>query len=244
MGEEEKRKETPPEERETRRNVQQQVGTPAWVKEGLFNIWKGRDAAAPSARDRAATKRPLVVAKSPKPPACASGADPRWPTVLALAEMFRTTDNDYIFACLYGANLTPDELNRWLVAYSWFLHAGVAAYLTAFDGDAFYDAVGAEFDSFPREKERRHFRGERARNAVAQHQQDWPHPGDAVTRWFEGRTWESFCERAGKVKMLGPMMRFQVYDTAQCLFRAATGASLLKFSASLLPNSRYRSTTY
>jgi hypothetical protein len=175
------------------------------VKQALFDIY--RRSGISESKQRASPSRPLT-----------SEADARWPTVLALAEMFKTTDNDYVFACLYGADLTPDELNRWLVAYSWFLHAGVAAYLAEHDGEAFYDAVWAEFKSFPRETERRHFRGQNGRNAVAQHQQDWPNPGDAVTYWFEGRTWESFCERARSVKMLGPMMRFQVYDTAQsCL---------------------------
>lgn len=134
---------------------------------------------------------------------------------LKMAEdMFPVNDNDYIQTCLYKAVLSEEQLKLWTVAFSWFLHAGVAAFLASHP-DQFYSLTWDEFDTFPRASERRHFRGEKARKAVRQHVSLYPDASAACDDWFAGRTWEAFCDATKNTVQMGTYMRAQVYDTAQ-----------------------------
>jgi hypothetical protein len=70
-------------------------------------------------------------------------------------------DLDPVYVMLHGAGLKGEELNRFLIGYWCFYHAGVAANLAEVGEDDFYPAARQLYrEKCPRGFERRHFRGE------------------------------------------------------------------------------------
>lgn len=79
------------------------------------------------------------------------------------------------------------QLHRWLLAYWCFYHAGVASYMSSMQGSRFWDKMmvaaknedahpAPTGDRWPRAKERRHFRGKQATNAIAELAEKYPEP--------------------------------------------------------------------
>lgn len=94
-------------------------------------------------------------------------------------ELLRTQDLDPLYVALYGGFrggvIDESQLKRWLFAYWCFYHAGFASYASERTGDAFWavmeraavnviEAPGG--GRWPRGTERRHFRGQKAIDAV------------------------------------------------------------------------------
>ncbi len=75
-----------------------------------------------------------------------------------------TGDLDPIYVILVRANLDPPILQRWLVAYWLFYHAGVSSRLAESRGWMQYQTALDE--KWPRGTERRHFRGDLAQSSL------------------------------------------------------------------------------
>lgn len=77
-------------------------------------------------------------------------------------KLLETEDLDPIYTMLWKAELSPTRLRRWLLAYWWFYHAGVASKLSKYKGDRFFEEaimMARPEAKTPRGTERRHFRG-------------------------------------------------------------------------------------
>jgi hypothetical protein len=130
--------------------------------------------------------------------------------------MFPASDHDYVIKLMRDADITPEERESFLAVYSWFMSAGVAAYIASLPPSQQYDAVLAEYPAFHRAFERRHFRGDKGRLAILDHREKHPEsPGKGLRSWFAGGDWDSFCSTVQDVKMMGPYIRFLIYDMAQ-----------------------------
>lgn len=88
--------------------------------------------------------------------------------------LLRTLDLDPTYVLLWEAGLRPPEMRRWLMAYFCFYHVGTASWATG-DEDAEQPREGLYWDrmeqaagskDWPRCHERRHFRGQKAVDAV------------------------------------------------------------------------------
>jgi hypothetical protein len=81
-------------------------------------------------------------------------------------QLVTTGDLDPVYVALYGANLEPDRLRKWLLAYWCFYSCGTASWIV--DQQSFWDAMrtAAASSDYPRGTERRHFRGSLAVTSV------------------------------------------------------------------------------
>lgn len=106
------------------------------------------------------------------------------------------------------------ELSRWCLAYWMFYHPGVASKVTEM-----YDYWGALKDSLqtePRGTERRHFRGQKALDAIDWFERSGVRPAIRVNNTFYGRT--MFTEIRDKVMewpQFGPWIAFKVADMGE-----------------------------
>lgn len=152
-------------------------------------------------------------------------------------QLIRTEDLDPVYSMLAGATgrytrvpaaapppkyITPDELCRFLVAYWCFYHCGVSAYIAAASGRTFWRmmeiAAANELPAptggrWPRAHERRHFRGQKAVDAVRWLAAMWPRPEDLVLHLMEGS--DALDDVLSKVKRLpqfGPWIGFKIAD--------------------------------
>lgn len=79
--------------------------------------------------------------------------------------LLQTNDLDPVYVLLWEAHLDADELYRWLLSYWCFYHMGTASWCT--EGDYWsrmLEAAGSK--DYPRCHERRHFRGQKAVDAI------------------------------------------------------------------------------
>lgn len=140
------------------------------------------------------------------------------------AQLLETEDLDPIYVVLHRANLNRDQLRRWLLAYWCFYHAGVASWLSerptsdrywaAMLQAAYNDIPSPAGGRWPRGRERRHFRGDKAANAVARLAAWYPYPEEAV-RALEFTGTARFSLISQKVQqwpMFGPWIAFKVAD--------------------------------
>lgn len=101
---------------------------------------------------------------------------PREITIEAFGTRLLTSgDLDPLYIALYGAKLTPNQIKRFLFAYWCCYHAGASCYLSEFTGAGYWTVLGSMAANvlaaptggrWPRGHERRHFRGDKAINAV------------------------------------------------------------------------------
>lgn len=102
--------------------------------------------------------------------------------------LLETGDLDPIYVMLYETEMKRNRLKRWLLAYWWFYHAGVASALSHSQGKAFYASARslAEKTKTPRGTERRHFRGEKALKAIDWFEKHVPEPNDIMQPFEDG----------------------------------------------------------
>jgi|SRR6185369_11331034 len=83
-------------------------------------------------------------------------------------QLLETLDLDPVYVVLYNAELEPELLQRWLLAYWGFYHVGTASWIAEAEDLAYWDRMrtAAGSKDYPRSSERRHFRGENARKSV------------------------------------------------------------------------------
>ncbi len=106
----------------------------------------------------------------------------RLPIELFGRQLILSGDIDPIYIALVGSKLPEDQVARWLIAYWCFYHAGVACYMSEFEGSAFWvQMTHAAFNDveqratptnppgrWPRGHERRHFRAAIACSSVCE----------------------------------------------------------------------------
>lgn len=136
-------------------------------------------------------------------------------------ELLRIKDLDPVYILIHEAQLAPRILRRWLLAYWCFYHVGTASWITQYgeESDNFYwyamlEAAGSK--KYPRCPERRHFRGDNAKNSVKYLSERGI--DDLFAPLEEGpykvsQVIESVKEWVG----FGPWISFKVADMLECL---------------------------
>lgn len=119
------------------------------------------------------------------------------------------------------------RLNRWLLAYWCFYHAGVASYMCEMDSDMFWDFMMiaaknetpcpvAGVERWPRGQERRHFRGENAIKSVTHLKDRYADPADMVD--FIATNVTTLHDVSVKIQThvgFGPWMGFKAADMVE-----------------------------
>ncbi len=98
--------------------------------------------------------------------------------------LVQSGDLDPVYVALHGAGLDERELTAWCVAYWCFYDAGTASALVdaAAAGGSFWRAARLGLAAAPRGRERRHFRGQQARDSVDWMAASFPDPGAVLAR--------------------------------------------------------------
>lgn len=137
--------------------------------------------------------------------------------------LLETGDLDPIYIMLWKAKdkLGHNKLYRWLLAYWWFYHAGVASTISALDGLGFYERALrlAQTKGTPRGTERRHFRGQACVNSIDWFSDHCVRPESAVERLIER------CDSVDDVlhfvknkwPLFGPWIGFKIADMLERL---------------------------
>lgn len=155
-------------------------------------------------------------------------------------QLIRTEDLDPVYSMLAGATgrytrepadtaaapppkyITQDELCRFLIAYWCFYHCGASAYIAAASGRTFWRmmeiAAANELPAptggrWPRAHERRHFRGQKAVDAVRWLADMWPRPEDLVLHLMEGSAaLDDVLSKVKRLPQFGPWIGFKIAD--------------------------------
>lgn len=137
-------------------------------------------------------------------------------------KLLKTKDLDPIYIIANKDTLPKNQLRRWLVAYWWFYHAGVASYLSEKEETKFFDEALTlvEGTRAPRGTERRHFRGDKAKVAIQKFMFWYERPEEAVD-WVVKKP-QHASEVVYHVKenwpLFGPWIAFKIADMVdRCL---------------------------
>lgn len=148
------------------------------------------------------------------------------------AALIRTGDLDPIYAMLVNANengeISREVLKKWLVAYWFFYHAGVASELaTARD---FWRATAkhAAIPSGLRGTERRHFRAEKATTTIAWFRERYAYGSNAIDEGLllpllpklstaGAIPFSALAKRAQTWPQFGPWIAFKIADMIDCV---------------------------
>jgi len=117
-------------------------------------------------------------------------------------KLITTGDLDPIYIALHQCKLYPHRLNRWLLAYLCFYHAGFACYASEHHGADFWRTLMTAAQNvtpapnggrWPRASERRHFRAKQAIRAIQELSERHPDP----ETWIPAIALEA--ERTGEI---------------------------------------------
>ena len=125
-------------------------------------------------------------------------------------------DLDPLYIVLSESEIAQDRttLARWLFGYWCFYHAGVATRLA--EQPNYWEGFRRAIKSAPRGRERRHFRGNLATNAVTFFEEHWEEPEHLVEELLSGDlSWAAVSKRVQKLPAFGPWMAFKVADMAE-----------------------------
>lgn len=136
-------------------------------------------------------------------------------------QLLDTLDLDPVYVAIYYADLPSQRLSKWLVAYWCFYHCGTASWIT--DQPNFFVAMeqAAASKDWSRGSERRHFRGEQARKAVADMQRHYRNP-DTIIQMICGELNEQYtlhqvAEKTKTLRGFGDWIAFKVADMIERL---------------------------
>lgn len=141
-------------------------------------------------------------------------------------------DLDPVYIALPAAVPDINQRHRWLIAYWCFYHCGVASYLSEFKGEddfwsrmmeaATNETTAPGGGRWPRAKERRHFRGEAAINAVAKLRNTYGADPEKMVRYItsdcpseRATPYISIADRAQEHPLFGPWIAFKIADMAE-----------------------------
>lgn len=122
-------------------------------------------------------------------------------------------DLDPVYIGLQGLEFSPGHLASWLLSYWCFYHAGVSCALTESHNywDDMIDFAGRK--AAPRGIERRHFRGQKAVDAVAYLMHRYRSPINAIEDLVSGdKTFADISSRVQQWPLFGPWISFKVAD--------------------------------
>lgn len=145
-------------------------------------------------------------------------------------QLLETGDLDPLYIALVGANLEKNQLRRWLFAYWCCYNAGASSWISECETPEEYwksmawmarnDVPSPLGERWPRGHERRHFRGQKAINAVEHYTIAFPQP-EMISLEFErpiringstGLPFQTIRDRVVKLPQFGPWIAFKVAD--------------------------------
>lgn len=129
--------------------------------------------------------------------------------------LIKMKDLDPIYDMMYSAGMDLDFKKRWMLAYSCFYHAGVAAYI-AEDPKRFWKRLRkGHDDKWPRGSERRHFRGGTSDFVTNWLPQNFKSPEAAIDFIIgpnKERTFQTVSKRVQSWKYFGSWIAFKMAD--------------------------------
>jgi hypothetical protein len=143
--------------------------------------------------------------------------------------LITTEDLDPVYCAMVRAQIEGDQLARLLIGYACFYHLGLAAWLSDHSEAAFWDAAleaarNAKTRSplggrWPRGTERRHFRGQKAINAIETLARRYT-PTQMVERLKLAHDLEAITETVTEWPMCGPWVAFKLADLMERVARS------------------------
>jgi hypothetical protein len=137
------------------------------------------------------------------------------------AHLLRTGDLDPVYIALHNQDWTREQMGRWLVAYWCFYDCGFACYCSELNEDQFWLVMAEAAENqkrsptgrWPRGRERRHFRGQQAINAVAYLRQQYRWAVEMVDYIAAGApSYERVSHNVQTHVGFGPWIGFKVAD--------------------------------
>lgn len=126
-------------------------------------------------------------------------------------QLLSSGDLDPLYIMLVSAPIATPMLKRFLLAYSMYYHAGVAAKASEYQANTDYWAFLTDgIPSFPRGTERRHFRGDLARKTISG-MAGGP-PEMIVDTMLKGSTFPEVFKSIQLYDGYGPWIAFKVAD--------------------------------
>ena len=136
-------------------------------------------------------------------------------------QLLDTEDLDPIYTMLWRAKLPRSQLEKWLVGYWCFYHAGVSSKLSEVDSGSFFHRLRCMVPGtvYPRGTERRHFRGDNGINSVNDLQKKYGIPSALFSYLVEGAplTLDKTMHRVERWTGFGPWIAFKVADMLERL---------------------------
>lgn len=150
--------------------------------------------------------------------------------------LIQSGDLDPIYIALVKANFDEGQLHRWLIAYWCFYHAGVACYMSEFEGSSFWaemskaaaneESAPCPAGRWPRGHERRHFRGANATLGVSRLQARYPNAPEEMVQMITAHReirggelcvdlpldFKLLSRRAQEHHAFGPWIGFKIAD--------------------------------
>lgn len=134
-------------------------------------------------------------------------------------ELIETEDLDPMYVSLWKSELRGRKLRRWLLAYFFSYHAGVASKIA--DAKEFWPEVWKfQNEKWPRGTERRHFRGKASEKAIKWFENQYDRPEDAIKllETFDDDTFVNLKEYLqGNWPLFGPWIAFKIADILERL---------------------------
>jgi hypothetical protein len=141
-------------------------------------------------------------------------------------ELIATEDLDPVYCAIARAPIEGDQLARLLIGYAFFYDLGIAAWLSEREHfwDAALEAVRNETPSplggrWPRGTERRHFRGQKAINAIETLAHRYT-PTQMVERLKLARELKAVIEIVTNWPQCGPWIAFKLADLMERVVRS------------------------
>jgi hypothetical protein len=132
--------------------------------------------------------------------------------------LLTTGDLDPVYVMLYKAELSIGTLYRFLLAYWFFYHVGVAAKLSEIEGPKFFAAateLAQNGRGTPRGSERRHFRGLACMKSLDYFSKTYEDPNQAVAHLIaecKGKNVTDVLAFVKKWPLFGPWIGFKIGD--------------------------------
>jgi hypothetical protein len=148
----------------------------------------------------------------------------RVPTIEAFGtQLIETLDLDPLYVALVEAELPQEQMKRWLFAYWCCYHAGASSYLSERTGLNYWEAMGHMARNilptpmggrWPRGHERRHFRGDKAIEAVGYYTSlSYDKPEKMVDDFAKaGPKYPAIRTAVTTLPQFGPWIAFKVAD--------------------------------
>lgn len=131
-------------------------------------------------------------------------------------DLLDSYDLDPIYPMLVKANLPLRQMKRWLLAYWCYYAAGPASYISEWKGEEFWDAMSAGIPTYPRGHERRHWRGNAARESLADLRANGiKAPEYVVDIMTRGNDFQTISKDVQSFIGFGPWIAWKIADMAE-----------------------------